>query len=34
LRLDSQKSLGQGRWFDLPSITNIGLPAPIRKLVG
>jgi A/G-specific adenine glycosylase len=34
LRLDGQKPLGQGRWFDQPSITNIGLPAPIRKLVG
>ena len=33
LRLKAQKSLGQGRWFDRPSINNIGLPAPIRKLV-
>jgi len=34
LRLKAQKSLGQGRWFDQPSIPNIGLPAPIRTLVG
>jgi A/G-specific adenine glycosylase len=34
LRLKDQKSLGQGRWFDQLSIPNIGLPAPIRKLVG
>jgi A/G-specific adenine glycosylase len=33
LRLIAQKSLGQGRWFDKPSIPNIGLPAPIRKLL-
>ncbi len=34
LRLSKQKPLGQGRWFDQPSIANIGLPAPIRKLLG
>jgi A/G-specific adenine glycosylase len=34
LRLHSQKSLGPGRWFDQPSIPDIGLPAPIRKLLG
>jgi A/G-specific adenine glycosylase len=34
LHLNSPKSLGQGRWFDQPSIPNLGLPAPIRKLVG
>ena len=34
LRLNSQKSLGQGRWVDQQSIPAIGLPAPIRKLVG
>jgi len=34
LQLTNQKSLGQGYWFDRPSIADIGLPAPIRKLVG
>lgn len=33
-RLKAQKSLGQGRWFELASIADIGLPAPIRKLLG
>lgn len=34
LALKAQKSLGQGRWFELESIADIGLPAPIRKLLG
>ena len=34
LRLSGQKSLGQGHWVDQQSIAAIGLPAPIRKLVG
>jgi A/G-specific adenine glycosylase len=34
LRLSGQRSLGQGHWVDQQSIAAIGLPAPIRKLVG
>ena len=33
LQLSSSKSLGEGRWVDSQSIADIGLPAPIRKLV-
>jgi A/G-specific adenine glycosylase len=34
LQVTNQKSLGQGHWFDRLSMTDIGLPAPIRKLMG
>ena len=34
LRMNKQKTLGQGRWVDRQSMGEIGLPAPIRKLVG
>ena len=34
LHLKSQKSLGQGRWIDRPSMLELGMPTPIRKLVG
>lgn len=33
LQLGRSKSLGQGRWVDSQSVADIGLPAPIRKLV-
>jgi len=32
--MNKQKSLGQGRWVDRQSMREIGLPAPIRKLLG
>ena len=34
LRMNKQKTLGQGRWVDRQSMGEIGLPAPIRKLLG